>query len=416
MAETWLLDTNASTASTISNQELSHNNGMGPLEQEPKQTVSVMEPGNRCNIEIDLMAHFAPPLVETTISTPHENLSISSSPSYFSMFEGTSHMAANATTESPAGTARPLKLHDDASTGLLVVLVPESNQNLSVMETGKGISTSSDLGTIPGTTIGEDDLSRYKKLEPLSSSSSLSSVSSSEDPSEMSANATSDHLEGRTGFPSRDEDSQLASTYSNENLPISSAANPEQHNYGLAEMPEVVSGPSNGSSSTDKSATQFPPVQVMERSGDSDSSPQRIPPYVFARTKSTAPMEWSTNSTESLFSIHMGNMSFTKDQVFLLGKSGELGKPGEISISGLFIDLSSNLPPMNISTEIGQKSVTSDEGSAAMGATAAETVMKVTKENEEDRIKASPSLAGKASPSASISASDGSTRSFAFPM
>ncbi|CAI0560366.1 unnamed protein product [Linum tenue] len=51
----------------------------------------------------------------------------------------------------------------------------------------------------------------------------------------------------------------------------------------------------------------------------------RIPSEVFSRTKSSTPMDWSVASNESLFSIQMGNMSFTKDHAFLLGKSDELG-------------------------------------------------------------------------------------------
>ncbi|ERN01623.1 hypothetical protein AMTR_s00090p00067540 [Amborella trichopoda] len=35
-------------------------------------------------------------------------------------------------------------------------------------------------------------------------------------------------------------------------------------------------------------------------------------------------MEWSVASNESLFSIHVGNSSFSRDHVFLFGKSGAL--------------------------------------------------------------------------------------------
>ncbi|XP_058081631.1 uncharacterized protein LOC131229661 [Magnolia sinica] len=69
-------------------------------------------------------------------------------------------------------------------------------------------------------------------------------------------------------------------------------------------------------------ATQFPPTQVMGKSDIVD--PYRIPSSVFERSKSTAPMEWSVASNESLFSIHVGNSSFSRDHVFLMGRSGEL--------------------------------------------------------------------------------------------
>ncbi|KAH9609499.1 hypothetical protein KSS87_018712 [Heliosperma pusillum] len=80
------------------------------------------------------------------------------------------------------------------------------------------------------------------------------------------------------------------------------------------------------------STLETPPVQVMER--PPDESGYRIPAHVFASNKSGNPNpDWSTASNESLFSIHTGNMSFTKDQFSWLLKSGELGTyggPGDI--------------------------------------------------------------------------------------
>ncbi|URE23427.1 hypothetical protein MUK42_26295 [Musa troglodytarum] len=58
---------------------------------------------------------------------------------------------------------------------------------------------------------------------------------------------------------------------------------------------------------------QSPPVQAMEKSDAAD--PNRIPSSVFARSKSNTPMEWSVASNESLFSIHVGNSSFSKENV-----------------------------------------------------------------------------------------------------
>jgi len=80
------------------------------------------------------------------------------------------------------------------------------------------------------------------------------------------------------------------------------------------------------------SATQSPSPQVMEHpTGPSGTSSYRIPSAVFARSKSSTPMEWSVCSNESLFSIHTGNMSFRNDPFSL--PSGELGPPGEVSTS-----------------------------------------------------------------------------------
>ncbi|OIW12345.1 hypothetical protein TanjilG_32461 [Lupinus angustifolius] len=68
----------------------------------------------------------------------------------------------------------------------------------------------------------------------------------------------------------------------------------------------------------DGSVTQSPPMQTMSPSG---YDPNRIPSSIFSSPK---PMEWSVQSNESLFSIHIGNASFSRDHVFALNKSGEL--------------------------------------------------------------------------------------------
>ncbi|CAN0924309.1 hypothetical protein LINGRAHAP2_LOCUS34096 [Linum grandiflorum] len=51
--------------------------------------------------------------------------------------------------------------------------------------------------------------------------------------------------------------------------------------------------------------------------------PKRIPSSIFA-SKSGKGIDWSVASNESLFSIHMGNNSFSRDQIAMLYKSGEL--------------------------------------------------------------------------------------------
>ncbi|CAA2990150.1 uncharacterized protein LOC111400921 [Olea europaea var. sylvestris] len=71
---------------------------------------------------------------------------------------------------------------------------------------------------------------------------------------------------------------------------------------------------------------QSPPVQTMGRPAGYD--PNRIPSSIFS-PKPTSAMEWSVTSNESLFSIHMGNNSFSRDQAILLGKSGEVPRTEE---------------------------------------------------------------------------------------
>ncbi|KAL0724140.1 hypothetical protein Bca4012_038739 [Brassica carinata] len=107
-----------------------------------------------------------------------------------------------------------------------------------------------------------------------------------------------------------------------------------------APIPRLSSSSSSSSCSSieaeprpnnDNNVDQSPPTQIMERSTNDDtttttsSTPTyRIPSHVFGRTTSTAPVEWSTLSNESLFSIRMGNNSFTEIDYF---KSGELTFP-----------------------------------------------------------------------------------------
>lgn len=69
-----------------------------------------------------------------------------------------------------------------------------------------------------------------------------------------------------------------------------------------------------------------PPVQMMWRSPDAPDQ-NRIPSSIFDRPSS--PKEWSAASNESLFSIHGGNSSFTRDHIGLMEKSGELNLPEE---------------------------------------------------------------------------------------
>ncbi|XP_062189015.1 uncharacterized protein LOC133892332 [Phragmites australis] len=74
---------------------------------------------------------------------------------------------------------------------------------------------------------------------------------------------------------------------------------------------------------------QSPPIQAMSRASDECPDPKRIPSSVFARSKSSTPTDWSVTSNESLFSINVGNASFSKDHFFMYGKSGELGNPND---------------------------------------------------------------------------------------
>ncbi|KAL3636552.1 hypothetical protein CASFOL_018851 [Castilleja foliolosa] len=71
------------------------------------------------------------------------------------------------------------------------------------------------------------------------------------------------------------------------------------------------------------SQMKSPPVQTMGPGPPPGYDPNRIPTSIFS-SKPTNPAEWSVASNESLFSIHMGNNSFSRDYAILFGKSGDL--------------------------------------------------------------------------------------------
>lgn len=172
----------------------------------------------------------------------------------------------------------------------------------------------------------------------------------------------------------------------------------------LSSSPSALSPHSPGMGS----ATQSPPVQMMDRSGD--PAHYRIPSSVFSRT-TTNPVEWSVASNESLFSIHTGNMSFTRDQIIMMGRSGELGifksgelvKPDELgkvdevpkakvdelpkapvepTTSSQFMNFSNNQHPVFKSTEDGKNSPNMGQGLGVSEAVT-ETMKEVLRENEQ---------------------------------
>ncbi|KAG5051531.1 hypothetical protein JHK85_004032 [Glycine max] len=76
------------------------------------------------------------------------------------------------------------------------------------------------------------------------------------------------------------------------------------------------------------SPTASPPIQVMDRSGRYDAS--IVPSSIFETN--TNPSEWSISSNDSLFSIQIGQPSFTRENALMyaeLGFSRELTKSGE---------------------------------------------------------------------------------------
>lgn len=156
------------------------------------------------------------------------------------------------------------------------------------------------------------------------------------------------------------------------------------------------------------SLTQSPPVQLMERSGDDE--PYRIPSSVFASSHSTTPLEWSAASNDSLFSIHVGNNSLSREHFFML--DGDPTKSGEMTKTGEFIVFGSS-PPSHSEENVG-KSVGNGKDFEMKAVANVPVLLTSADQNDEN-------IAQQEVPFKSISmrrsdASSASTQSFAFPV
>ncbi|XP_019463111.1 PREDICTED: uncharacterized protein LOC109361998 isoform X2 [Lupinus angustifolius] len=172
---------------------------------------------------------------------------------------------------------------------------------------------------------------------------------------------------------------------------------------------------------------QNPPVQVMERQGDSSTnSPYAFPSHVFARNNTNAPVEWSTASNESLFSIYMGNMSFSNEIPNFSGgnKYTELDKQGETSMfdqppnnvaSSPSHQPTAETTPVNKFNDISQRTAEMHVECSKAKATEAkafETMREVIMETS--RTNENAGEGGDDKNSNTRHQSDGSTQSFAF--
>ncbi|KAH7529520.1 hypothetical protein FEM48_Zijuj05G0192700 [Ziziphus jujuba var. spinosa] len=405
-----LIATSVAPLSTDWPQTLNENKGTGSLRPESNQTFPVVEPGLGITTNSDLTTSFSTALAEDDFSAMDKNLGPSSlSTASFLDDPFQLHINGTSQTNPPVSTSGSSKLDEDNGLGLL--------ERISVKEPGYESKPSTDMLTFNGASFYKGDPSTPAMKLSESPTSSSAAGFSSKNPFEVSTMSDS------TG-PQKFEDTNLSSDNSDDDDILDSDLPKNEDS-----APPAVLGHHSELSTGSNTETQSPPVQMMERPGDANTPEYKLPSYVFARTSTTAPMEWSVTSNESLFSIHMGNMSFTGDQLYFLGKSGELGKPGDPSVSPL-IDYSSNQPPPRekSTAETGQKSGNLDEGLGATEAKAAETMREVIRENAENQKKEDEFLAKGAtvsavaspsgtSPSASLSHhSEGSTKSFAFPI
>nr|GLL22121.1 uncharacterized protein LOC109193498 [Ipomoea trifida] len=128
-------------------------------------------------------------------------------------------------------------------------------------------------------------------------------------------------MEPQNGISNGEKSSTTEQSISSPDTPLNSPF-PENDKS----TPEAVSSDAaNSSSSISSNVTnESPSTQVMERP---TKESYRIPSSVFTKPESGKETEWSVASNESLFSIHLDNTSFSREQ--FLWNSEENGEASE---------------------------------------------------------------------------------------
>ncbi|RDX97659.1 hypothetical protein CR513_19546, partial [Mucuna pruriens] len=258
----------------------------------------------------------------------------------------------------------------------------------------------------------------HLEVHPSSSSSPSPSPSQSPltVPSDATNNTSNECMNNATSSTNPDGStndmsmSGLNSSPTNNNTPsLESGENDVRKSSKPKHGHDDVAGGSNQGSEI-----QNPPVQVMERPGESGASPDHytFPSHVFSKSNISTPVEWSTASNESLFSIYMGNTSFSNE----LGcfKSGELDKYGACVHDQPNASPTRPPPsPANKFNDISQRTAQlHEESSKATEAKAAETMREVIMESS--RRTTDNVGGGDEKASNSHRCSDGSDHSYAF--
>lgn len=131
---------------------------------------------------------------------------------------------------------------------------------------------------------------------------------------------------------------------------------------------------------------QNPPIQLMERPSENVTNAQYVfPSHVFARNNTNAPVEWSTASNESLFSIYMGNTSFSSE-LACFKSSSDLDKSGDVYMSDQHIASPNHQPPVPVNKFNAISKGTAElheEGLKVTEAKAAETMREVIMESSQ---------------------------------
>ncbi|KAF4396325.1 hypothetical protein G4B88_019125 [Cannabis sativa] len=175
-----------------------------------------------------------------------------------------------------------------------------------------------------------------------------------------------------------------------------------------------------------------PKIQTMERFGGG-YDPKRIPSSVFEISKTTTPMEWSAASNESLFSIHVGNSSFSRDNLFAyndsVAKSGELTKSGDelVMFSPCTVSVPTvglNRKSFEVENEFAGSAVVQNDGGGGMKEKTTKDTIKpppptTTADDTPSTTNKAPTAPLSSNSSSHSHQSDGSAasvRSFAFPV
>lgn len=135
-------------------------------------------------------------------------------------------------------------------------------------------------------------------------------------------------MEPQHGISNGEKSSTTQQSISSPDTPLDSPLSENDNKYDKS-TPEAVSNDAANSSSSISSnlTTESPSTQVMERPSKKS---YRIPSSVFAKGESRKDTEWSVASNESLFSIQLDNMSFSRDQfIWNSEEHGELGEAYE---------------------------------------------------------------------------------------
>ncbi|XP_056162544.1 uncharacterized protein LOC115670065 isoform X2 [Syzygium oleosum] len=223
----------------------------------------------------------------------------------------------------------------------------------------------------------ERDLSALSKskLGSITSLSSSLSNASLDDISQVGAGELiKPEADGIAPSPGHDEYCPLKLRKEKDAVKVSSKAEHDSES-SVAASTSPMSDITHESLLHSTSPTQSPPIQVMDRSGG--YSPHRIPSSVFERSKPSTPIEWSIASNESLFSLHIGNVSFSRDHVTMPAdslKSEELGRsnefitissppPHEVASLDLIVDMEKN-PAANTKNTEFTKDVRKENGNS----------------------------------------------------